>query len=81
MTMSFIARLTVWLVADLAAMIGGGVVASLFVPKVNPHNDWGATGMVYALVGALLGNAAIIGILLAKRQAGMNDEPPRQLAP
>ena len=60
----FLLRAAGWIGVHLTAMVAGVFIGGALTPKVNPHNDWGTTGMVYALVGALAGSSGVIVLIM-----------------
>src|SRR5437763_1958726 len=46
---AFFFRAAGWIVLNMVLIVAGAFIGGMLTPKVNPHNDWGATGMMYAL--------------------------------
>src|SRR5205823_325037 len=61
---AFFFRAAGWIVLNMVLIVAGAFIGGMLTPKVNPHNDWGATGMMYALGGALVGTSTTIVLLL-----------------
>ena len=62
--MPFPLKCIAWSLLNFVLIAVGAVVAPMFAPRVNPHNDWGATGMIYSFCGAMAGTSSVIVLLL-----------------
>ena len=62
--MPFPLKCIAWSLLNFVLIGVGAVVVPMFAPRVNPHNDWGATGMIYSFCGALAGTTSVIVLLL-----------------
>jgi hypothetical protein len=71
--MAFLLRAAGWIVLHLTALVAGAFLGGALSPRVNPHNDWGATGMLYALAGALIGSSGVIVLMVWRHET----RPPR----
>jgi hypothetical protein len=63
-TVGFLLRAAGWIGLHLAAVVAGVYLGAALSPRVDPHNDWGATSMLYSLVGALIGSSGVIVLML-----------------
>src|SRR4051812_37514038 len=63
-SVAFLLRAACWIGLHLVALVAGAFVGGAMTPKVNPHNDWGVTGMLYSLTGALIGSSGVIVLLM-----------------
>jgi hypothetical protein len=62
--MAFLMKCIGWTLLNFVLIAAGAFLGPMFAPRVNPHNDWGVTGMTYSLCGAMAGTTSVIVLLL-----------------
>lgn len=62
--MEFWLRALGWIALHLLLTVVGAAIGGFLIPKVNPHNDWGATGLAYMGAGGLIGSSLAIVVML-----------------
>jgi hypothetical protein len=66
--MPFFVKCVGWSILNIVMIVAGIILGPMLAPRVNPHNDWGVTGMLYAFCGALAGSSSVIVLLLWRNE-------------